>query len=380
MITKAFSDQSAISPKQLLLLLALFLPLVSYAEKLSVTLLTPGLPDNTFWTEVSAFAKAVAEDLEIDLNVVTSPYHGSSYAIRRTGLKVISAAEQPDYIVTGFWTSAAIQLLNAAKERGIRVFIINTNITAREKLFVGEPRTKFVNWIGHMRPDDESAGYDLADILIDATTTQGSNAGKLNFSALYGDKFSSVSDDREAGLRRRLRHSANASLSSSFSTNWGQESAKRTTSEILQTAPETTVIWAASDFVALGAIEVLKSHNKVPGKDVLIGGFDWTDNGIKAVRSGELAATMGGHFMEAGWALVMIYDYHHDIDFKRDPGISTVTKMQAITQENIERYTSLLERRDWKKVNFRQFSKKLNPELTKYDFSLQHILNAIDSK
>ena len=33
------------------------------------------------------------------------------------------------------------------------------------------------------------------------------------------------------------------------------------------------------------------------------------------MRTGELSALAGGHFMAGAWALVMLYDYAHGVDF-----------------------------------------------------------------
>ena len=295
-------------------------------------------------------------------------------------MEIINSDQPPDYLVTGFWTSATLNLISAAQEKDIRIFIINTGITVREKLFVGTPRTKFKNWIGHMRPNDKRAGYTLADILINDAVEQHNNPAtdSLKIAALFGDEFSSVGDDRKDGLLKRLQRDKTLQLTSTFETNWGRESATRTTSEILNIEPETTILWTASDALALGAIEVLKTRNKKPGRDVFVGSFDWTDDGIKAVKTGELSATMGGHFMEAGWALILLYDYHNDIDFTDDPGLSTVTTMHAITKNNVAEYLELIGNRNWNKINFRSFSKVHNPELERYSFSLQSILNSFE--
>lgn len=229
-----------------------------------------------------------------------------------------------------------------------------------------------------MRPDDKRAGYDLADILINHAVDKANSltSKSIKLAALFGDEFSSVGDDRKYGLLNRMQLDNTARLSASYKTNWGRESATRTTLEILQDEPDTAIIWAASDALALGAIEVLKVRDRKPGQDVFLGGFDWTRDGINAVKTGELSATMGGHFMEAGWALILLYDYHNNIDFTNDPGLSTVTTMHAITESNVTEYLERFGNRDWNKINFRNFSKKHNPELKRYNFSLQAILNS----
>ena len=57
---------------------------------------------------------------------------------------------------------------------------------------------------------------------------------------------------------------------------------------ILQANPEIQAIFAHNDEMALGAIEAAKSA----GKQVFIVGFDGTEDGIKAVKDGSMAATI----------------------------------------------------------------------------------------
>ncbi len=90
-----------------------------------------------------------------------------------------------------------------------------------------------------------------------------------------------------------------------------------------------------------------------PGKDILFGGCGWYAPAIKKVQDGTLATTVGGHFMEGGWVMVLIHDYHHGRDFISDP---IETAMYSIDKSNVEK------------------SKVHNSNLKKYDFSLEAVL------
>ena len=57
---------------------------------------------------------------------------------------------------------------------------------------------------------------------------------------------------------------------------------------MLQANPDIQAIFAQNDEMALGAIEASKSA----GKQIFIVGFDGTDDGIKAVENGTMAATI----------------------------------------------------------------------------------------
>ena len=57
---------------------------------------------------------------------------------------------------------------------------------------------------------------------------------------------------------------------------------------MLQANPDIQAIFAQNDEMALGAIEAAKSANK----KIFIVGFDGTQDGLKAVETGTMAATI----------------------------------------------------------------------------------------
>ena len=87
-----------------------------------------------------------------------------------------------------------------------------------------------------------------------------------------------------------------------------------------------------------------------------------------------MTATIGGHFMEGGWALVLIHDYAKGIDFVEELGVKIPTPMQALTAANVKSYQDKMHPEKWSQIDFKQFSKVYNKKLTKYDFSLETML------
>jgi ribose transport system substrate-binding protein len=57
---------------------------------------------------------------------------------------------------------------------------------------------------------------------------------------------------------------------------------------ILQSQPEIDAVFAHNDEMALGALEAIKAS----GRDIIVVGFDATDDAVKAVEAGEMAATV----------------------------------------------------------------------------------------
>lgn len=345
-----------------------------------VAFLNPNPPGNTFWDMVTSFMQAVAEDLNIDLHVVHSK--GNPYSYKKDGLDLVETLSKGDYLITAYFSSSSsIKYIQRANERGVKIFVINTGIPEDERQIIGKPREKLENWIGHMAPSDFQAGYELADILINKATAlnKGSSTG-IHVVALGGGTDSIVPLQRLEGFKKRVAEQSSIRLDDLIDTMWTRPEANVTARELLHQNSEAQIVWTLSDPVALGVIDAIKAEGKKPGVDILTGGIDWSPEAVSAVASGEMTASVGGHFFEGGWALVLINDYHYGIDFADDPGVKSTTKMSAITADNVQTYLKRFNNPDWNKIDFKQFSKKYNPSLKKYDFSLETLLDAFDDK
>ncbi|HEX8536538.1 MAG TPA: substrate-binding domain-containing protein, partial [Cystobacter sp.] len=145
---------------------------------------------------------------------------------------------------------------------------------------------------------------------------------------------------------------------------------QRKTFLLLRRYPELQAVWAANDDLAMGALQALEEAGRRPGEDVLVGGIDWTPEALEAVRAGRLVTSLGGHFLEGAWALVLLSDHHQGRDFASER-LDWSTAFLPATRANVAGYLELLARPDWEAFDFRAFSKAANPRLKHYDFSLQ---------
>lgn len=340
-----------------------------------VTFLVPN-PQNaqTFWTQSVEIMQAVAEDLKIDFTTAYSK--PSSYNQKKEGLRILRAQPAPDYFLTLYLLEATGRHLKFAEQSRIHSFIFNAGVVPEDRQDIGRPRQKYRYWIGQLIPDDRQAGFLLADKLIDQAKTAGKTAtdGKVHVIGLSGFG-ASVDKFRTDGLASRINGQNDALLNQTVLTGWSQSNAYDATLKALREFPMTAVIWCVSDTTALAAVQAAKKLGKTPGKDLFIGGMDWSPPGIKAVASGDMAVTVGGHFLQGAEALILVHDHYYGIDFVNDPGIDVETPMTAITTVNAAQYLHALNTIDWHKIDFRKYSKKYNPAMKHYDFSLDKLLD-----
>jgi ABC-type sugar transport system substrate-binding protein len=218
----------------------------------------------------------------------------------------------------------------------------------------------------------------LATQLIEAAAHGGKlgTDGRVHVVALNGLRDSPAAGQRLQGLEQAMRRRPEAVLHQLVYADWDRQIARYQSAALLKRYPDTRVVWAASDSIALGAVAGIADSGLKAGNDVLVGGIDWATDGIRAVRDGTLLMTVGGHFMNGGWALVLLYDFFHGIDFV-SAGVTFGTDMQTITRANVESLFPLLVESRWETFDFRQFSKARNPRLREYDFSLRAMLKAM---
>ena len=132
--------------------------------------------------------------------------------------------------------------------------------------------------------------------------------------------------------------------------------------------------WAANDDIAIGIIAALSKVGQIGGKDYLIAGLNWSDEGLKRVLDGEMLLTHGGHFFAGAWSMVLLNDKKNGIDFA-SKGTDIIFPMSEINQHNVKNYLEQFPTSDyWKNINFRSFSKFYHPDIQNYDFSLSNIL------
>lgn len=261
-------------------------------------------------------------------------------------------------------------MLKIAEQAQVPTFVFNAGLLEKDRVCFGGPRQRFKYWIGQMLPNDFQAGYDLANILVDKALKANRVApnGRVQVVAMGGPEKDFAAVERKRGFELAMARRKDVEVLQFVPAHWLQDRARRKTSLLLRRYPDVGVIWAASDSMAVGAIDAMRGLGRKPGKDIIVGGIDWIPRALSEIRAGTMAVSFGGHFMQGGWAMVLLHDYHHGIDFAADR-IDWRTKMSPVTRANMGDVAR--SRRNLARIDFRAFSKKYHPEMTRYSFSLE---------
>ncbi|MDG3085116.1 ABC transporter substrate-binding protein [Vibrio hannami] len=347
------------------------------ADRMHVVFLNPAHPNDWFWSMTTDFMQASAEDLGIEFEVIYS--NRNHKKVVRQAKEVVNRETPPDYILTGNEKGSAGGVIEVAESAGVKVFLFNNPFVSKsDRAHFGQPRDKYVMWIGQYSVNNFFAGYKMGEALIKQGIEKNLFAPDktLHIVAISGSRNTHASSARVAGLEAVIgAYSERAKLLQVVSSDWSEKNAYDKTKRLLTRYKHIGAVWGANDSIALGAIKAAEEFGKVPGKDMIFAGCGWSEKGINKVKEGVLATTVGGHFMDGAWSLVMLYDYHYGYDFTRN---TMNSDMHSIERHNAESFIEYFGFRDWSRIDFLRFSKKHNPTMKRYDFSLETVLEQLN--
>ena len=193
--------------------------------------------------------------------------------------------------------------------------------------------------------------------------------------AIAGDRSTTTSLKRNQGMLRAVSEQSDVVLEQQVYGEWNRAKAREQSDWLYQRYPQVRVVWAGNDLMAFGAMESWTERGGKPGSDAVFSGINTSEEAMTKLRTGSLAALAGGHFIAGAYALVMLYDYHNGHDFA-DEGLELERSMFILfSADDAKRFQSQYGDLDFHKVDFRRFSKVLNPAVRQYQFSFRQILS-----
>ncbi len=348
-------------------------------KRLNITYINHFHAEQKFGQSVHSFAQAAADDLNIDLTIPKIDQNKHKSLNRFEYIKFVeknlNVTQKPDLMMAIFFEGTAQKVLELSKKYDVPVMIVNTGIPNSEKKVIGNPRENYKNFLGLVAADEKSAGNSVGKYLIDTIRKKQSNK-KLIVVGLSGPRESPEATDRANGLKQAVSNDGNSVVKQIVHANWDIDIAYKQTKKLIKRYKNLDIVWCASDGMSLGARKAIVESGK---KDTIVtGGIDWTKDGVDSVKNKEMSVTAGGHFMNGGFALVLLHDYYFGKDFKSELGTNVNINMALITTQNVDGYLKNFSSQDWDKIDFSKFSKVTNTKVKKYDFSLDNLIKNSD--
>lgn len=181
-------------------------------------------------------------------------------------------------------SSAITPEVKSANEAGIPVIAIDRSSDGGKVLSL-------------VASDSRAGGKMAADFMI---KTLGQNA---KIAELQGTPGASATRERGAGFDQTAK--GHLDIVTKQSANFDRTAGLNTSENIAQAHPDIKGLFSQNDEMALGAVQALKSN-----PDIIIVGFDGSEDGMTAVKKGQMAATVAQKPKEMGkLAVRAAYDH-----------------------------------------------------------------------
>jgi ABC-type sugar transport system substrate-binding protein len=343
----------------------------------SVVFIDPGKSDEIYWVTAAHAMQAAASSLGMQLTVrYAERDHPRSMDIARE-IAALPPARRPQFAIVTNDYATGPELLRILDGAGIKTLFAYSRILAAPELAdAGRPRGQYKGWLGSLEPRAEDAGFMTAHAIIERAHAAGAFGpdGKLHMLAIGGDRSSTTSILRDQGMRRAVARDPRVVLDQEVIAGWTRDKAAEQSAALYERYPAARMVWAGNDLMAFGAMQSWERRGGQPGKDAFFSGVNTSQEAMKNLRSGRLSALAGGHFICGAWALVLLYDYAHGHDFI-DEGLELERPMfMLFSPADSQRYEQRFGDMNFDSIDFRRYSKVLNPGLKRYDFSFRQLL------
>lgn len=262
---------------------------------------------NPFFVQVRDGAQAKADELGVDLQVQDASD---------------DAATQLNQLNTAQTTGADVVIVNPTDSDAVTPAVQNLNnadipVVAVDRAVNGAEVASFVS------SDNVAGGRQAADALAQEIGEEG------EVLVLQGIPGSSASRDRGQGFEEGLEAYPDVSVAAKQTANFDRAEALNVATNLLQANPDVSAIFAENDEMALGAIEALGGR---AGEDVVVVGFDGTEDGLAAIESGTLHATIAQQPGELG---ALAVEQAHTIITGGEPEAEVPVEVITVTSDNV---------------------------------------------
>lgn len=250
-----------------------------------------------FWNNYVQFMKKGAEELGVELLVLNCDNKAD---LLPKYVEDLVSQGVDGMIVVPYWAGDK-KALRDTKAANIPLIFTDSYSEVN-------PQAKdYPNYIAFLGPGDENAGYQMAKKLFSEMKVN--DQGKKVIGWVEGTPGTSVAIDRNKGLERALKEHPEVVVAGKVNGNFVRDESMAAFESLYQANPNIKGVWAANGGTATGVITAIKNADKVPGKDVLVVGMDLNPENVVAVRDGDLLFDIGGHWLQGGFALVVMYDW-----------------------------------------------------------------------
>lgn len=200
----------------------------------------------------------------------------------QTGIKVLC--------ITPSGSREIVSALVKARDAKVPIIVVDTRLDAKAASDAGVQAQTFIG------SDNYEGGKLAGEYAITITS------GNARVGILEGIPGHETGDSRLRGFRDAVKTAPGVTIVASQPANWERDQGFNVFQNMLQAHPDIDTVFAASDLMALGAIEAIAAAGKT-GKIRVIG-FDALDDAKTAIAAGTMEASVAQFPYEMGKAAV----------------------------------------------------------------------------
>lgn len=220
--------------------------------------------NNPFFVTLAEGAKKAADEAGVSLTIVDA---GDDATKQVSDIEDLVSKNISVLIVNPVDSDAVTGAVQAAKNQGVAVISVDRVVNNVD--------------IDCQIASDNVAGAQLATLYIVEKLGEGVKTAEL-----VGTSGASAAIDRSAGFHNVA--DSKLKVVASQTANFNRTEGMTVMENMLQADGDIKAVFAANDEMALGAVEAISGA----GKNVMVVGFDATDDAIAAIKAGRMAATV----------------------------------------------------------------------------------------
>ncbi|MCC8479794.1 substrate-binding domain-containing protein [Streptomyces globisporus] len=263
--------------------------------------------NNPFFVQMKEGAQAEAEKAGIDLTVTDAQNDASQQANQ---LQNFTSSGVSSIIVNPVDSDAVGPGARSANKADIPVIAADRGVNKADTATL-------------VASDNVAGGKLAADALADKL------GGKGSIVILQGTAGTSASRERGAGFAEGLKAYPDIKVVAKQPADFDRTKGLDVMTNLIQSHPGVTGVFAENDEMALGAVKALGSK---AGKSVSVVGFDGTPDGLKAVEAGTLYASVAQQPAELGKIAVQ-----NAVKAAKDEKVASTVKVpvKVVTRKNV---------------------------------------------
>lgn len=220
--------------------------------------------NNPFFVTLSEHAEAKAKELGANITIVDAQDNASK---QTSDIEDLIQQNVDLIIINPVDSAAVVSAVQSANAVNVPVITVDRSSEGGQV-------------VSHIASDNVAGGALAGDYIVELIG-EGAEVAELE-----GVAGSSAARERGQGFNEAIDGKLN--VVAKQTANFNRAEGLTVMENILQANPNIKAVFAHNDEMALGALEAISASNK----DILVVGFDATDDAVFAVKEGNLAATV----------------------------------------------------------------------------------------